>query len=217
MYEIINVTGRHPYWIQFLCRRLFEETGSLRAISSQDLVVEPIQLDYFWMDFNSLSYQEQAILLALVQSPLTTAGQLYKVLEKEGISNANFHSVLLGLEQLGFIRTTGQEYLIGNNFLQTWLEDTSLQPTAPPEISEADPHAQRVKLINFIKKIFIALPSFIGRFLLDLLGREDAAKSSTILTGYFVIFLVLSLLLRIVDPNTLRDIFTNMWDFISPP
>ena len=63
-------------------------------------------------------------------------------------------------------------------------------------------------LPKIIRFIFISLPTAIGRLFFDVLGKGDkAARSSAIIVGYIVITVLVLLLLRVLSPSILVDIY----------
>ncbi|NIN70242.1 MAG: hypothetical protein GTO63_37300, partial [Anaerolineae bacterium] len=115
--EIKQVTGNHPYLIQLLCHRLWQEDGSLRQIEDGDLVVDESLARFFDIDFGHLSESERRILHEMYAAGQVTAAQLQATLDLPSLS-----TFLHGLTQLGYLRQEGEVYAIGNRFLASWLE-----------------------------------------------------------------------------------------------
>jgi hypothetical protein len=115
--EIKQVTGNHPYLIQLLCHRLWQEDGSLGHIEEGDLVVSESLAQFFNIDFGHLSDAERHILHEVYTAEQVTAAQVQATLDLSGLS-----TFLHGLTQLGYLRQEGEVYAIGNRFLASWLE-----------------------------------------------------------------------------------------------
>jgi len=64
--------------------------------------------------------------------------------------------------------------------------------------------------------VFEVFPRIIGRAILDLFGREKASDSTSILLGYFIIFITILVLQGVVNMNTLVDWFVEVWRFFFP-
>lgn len=80
-------------------------------------------------------------------------------------------------------------------------------PNETPKTSEAS-SGNRVAIRKFLAFIFMEIPKTVGRLFFDLFGQGDkAAPSSTIIIGYVAITLVVLLLLRILSPTTLIDVY----------
>lgn len=213
--EILNLTGRHPYWIQFLCNRLFEAPASLRTIQASDLVADLIHLDFFRMDFFSLNYYEQLILIGLARSHLATVQQIYQQVHKQGMTYHHFLSTMVDLERLGLVRLAGEEYLLGNYFLQSWLADEPVQPVWEESIKVPEPDGEKTRRKKKKRKSFFAYPGYLGQFVLDLLGRKPK-ESTSIILGYILLLLGLFVLWGVVDLQTLVDGFRKLLGFFLP-
>jgi hypothetical protein len=121
--QIVDLTGRQPYLIQLLCRRLFRPDGSLRPIESDDLIVDEALGSVFQIDYDSLSSAERAILIALAKQPAS----LDELLHALSIRIDLLRNHLCNLQQVGVISRTGGTYQIANFFLQNWLETDRMQ------------------------------------------------------------------------------------------
>ena len=109
-------SGNHPFLLQRLCTRLFEN-GRLRPPEAGDLAVDGMLADLFRIDVGYLSPSEQRILRALAGQPLD-AGQLER---HTGLPAAAIASFGEGLAQLGLLRPSGGGWRIGNAYLGRWL------------------------------------------------------------------------------------------------
>ncbi len=121
--EILLHTHRHPYLIQFLCQRLYEEDsngqGYLRPPTEQDLEPDHLLGGFFLIDFQQLTRLERRIMLAVGQRTLTTEQELLADLADE--NPQRIRTFLWGMEKLGLIRRMFDQLAIGNEFLRRWL------------------------------------------------------------------------------------------------
>lgn len=117
--EILKLCGNHPFLIQRLCERLYQNDRSLRSPYEDDLVVDGLLSDFFAVDFAQLSDGEQRILRALGQRAPQTIVQLQRSTK---LNDATLSSFIHGLEQLSFIRAVSNGYEPGNVYLNRWLK-----------------------------------------------------------------------------------------------
>jgi len=123
--EIIRYSGLHPYLVQRLSYNLFEsENASLRPLTSKDLVLDESLRHIIKMDFDHLDADHQKILLQFTWEQSISPDHF------KGHPEPKVNSILVELEQLGFLRSTGDQYYLGNYFLAQWLEEQ--QPPVPP-------------------------------------------------------------------------------------
>ncbi len=215
--EIINLTGKHPYWLQFLCRQLFEKSGNLRPIQKSDLLVDTIHMDYFEMDFESLSHHEQVIMVFLGQNSSTTEDEISDHLKKQGINNSRLKSTLMELGDLGFIRKIEDGYVVGNYFLQNWLINEAEHLLSKGQIkTSVTTHTKKLSIKKISKALLITVPKIIGRTILDIFGRDKANDTTAVVLVYAVIAVVILLVWGILDWNTLVDTFKDVWRFFFP-
>ncbi len=67
---IADFTNCHPYLLQVLCSRLFQEDGSLRSITDRDFAMEPMLRGFLNHDFSSLTAADRRILWAVHEAGL---------------------------------------------------------------------------------------------------------------------------------------------------
>lgn len=120
--NIIRYAGTHPFLIQRLCFNLFEN-GTLRKVQEKDLVLDKELRDIIRIDFNHLDPDHQQVLLHFSWEQGLSTNTI------NGFTKTKTDSILLELEQLGFLRSEGQQYYLGNYFLAQWLEEQ--QPPVP--------------------------------------------------------------------------------------
>lgn len=71
------------------------------------------------------------------------------------------------------------------------------------------------KVIAVMKSILITVPGLIGRFFLDIFGRDKATDSTSVVLGYGLVIVSILLILGIVDLNALGNIFKILSDSFS--
>jgi len=127
---ILDATNGHPYLVQVLCSRLFQEDGSLRPVGEHDLSVEPTLRGFFNHDFNALTPSERAILLAVHNGQGAEELELVKTGNlplRAGEPLAEHIRRIHALESLGYLRRQHNRLVIGNRFLANFL---SLRPAS---------------------------------------------------------------------------------------
>jgi hypothetical protein len=118
--EIKQVTGNHPYLIQLLCHRLWQEDGSLRPIEGGDLVVGGSLARFFGIDFEHLSESERQILLLASECGKVSGQELGDQLR---LPVGRVRALSMALAQLGYLRPVADGLAVGNDFLARWIED----------------------------------------------------------------------------------------------
>ncbi len=137
-------TNHHPYLIQWLCRKLYQQNNSLRTPTDEDLRTDTT-LNALWeTTYKHLSPTERCILLHLV-----TDGS---VREEAGLREAlqlrasDAHLYLYALTRLGYTRIVDGQVGIGNTFFEQWLranadslpvEDTEIADSLVKEVATA--------------------------------------------------------------------------------
>lgn len=143
---IHRLTGNHPFLLQTLCDRLYQQ-GTLREPRQQDSMVEPMMADLFRIDVAHLSPGEQHILFTLARhGPLESS----TVQQYTSLSQAVLQNFLHGMAQLGYARSDGGSvWSVGNEFLAQWLRlypvqaDSAITDQASLEVVGAEPAAER--------------------------------------------------------------------------
>jgi hypothetical protein len=118
--EIQQMTGNHPYLIQLLCHRLWQEGGSLRPIEDGDLVVGESLARFFDIDFGHLSESERQILLLASEHGKVSDQELVTQLR---LPTGRVGALSLALTELGYLRRVTDELAVGNGFLARWIEE----------------------------------------------------------------------------------------------
>ena len=130
---IAEATNHHPFLIQMLCMRLFEE-GALRPIAADDLRVDPALAGFFAYDFQQLTDADRRLMLAVHR-----AGQADPAALADGDHPAELSQRIYNLVALGYLRRVDGRVAPGNTFLAAWLatEAQRLQFAPPSQTSEA--------------------------------------------------------------------------------
>jgi predicted phosphodiesterase len=139
--KIKELTGRHPFLIQFLCSKLYQQNErNLRTIDKNDCIVDDYLDRFFQVDFSGLSEDESAILIAIAE--LENTGQLPTDLDLQQLTHLSINTVKLSLinsENLGLVNRHGSRYAINNYFFHTWLmEKHSKNKAVPKQIGITD-------------------------------------------------------------------------------
>ena len=130
--EIIRLTDHHPYLIQYLCSRLWQRDGSLRAVTDYDAVVLPSLDSLFRIDFNVFSVEQQHLLgVFAAREPLSDL-QIREIMQVPSQVQSEAVSELV---RLGCVVSDGATYSIGSEFLRSWLrmQSTAGGDTVPYE------------------------------------------------------------------------------------
>ncbi len=135
--EILRHSHRHPYLVQTLCYRLFEERhgrGALRAIREEDLRADHLLAGFFEVDFRCLAPTERQILLTVARQGVISEEELVAKNDNESIDQISMY--VHGMNNLGYLqraysRSDGAaatsshdefpRWTIGNEFLRRWM------------------------------------------------------------------------------------------------
>ena len=135
--EILRHSHRHPYLVQTLCYRLFEEEhgrGALREIREEDLRADHLLAGFFEVDFKCLAPTERQILLTVARQGVISEEELVAKTDNESIDQISMyvHAMNnLGYLQRAYSRSDGAaatpshdefpNWTIGNEFLRRWM------------------------------------------------------------------------------------------------
>ena len=135
--EILRHTHRHPYLVQTLCYRLFDEEqgrGALRAIQEEDLRADHLLSSFFEVDFKCLAPTERQILLTVARQGVISEEDLVARTDNESIEQISMY--VHGMNNLGYLQRayyrsdapaapeSHEEFprwTIGNEFLRRWM------------------------------------------------------------------------------------------------
>ncbi len=108
--EVLRHSHRHPYLVQTLCYRLFEErdgVGTLRAISEEDLHADHLLSGFFEVDFKCLAPTERQILLTVARQGIIDEEELVSKIDNESLEQISMY--VHGMNNLGYLqRVYGQ-------------------------------------------------------------------------------------------------------------
>ncbi|MCZ0937782.1 MAG: ATP-binding protein [Caldilineaceae bacterium] len=135
--EILRHSHRHPYLVQTLCYRLFEERhgrGALREIRDEDLRADHLLAGFFEVDFRCLAPTERQILLTVARQGVISEEELVAKNDNESIDQISMY--VHGMNNLGYLQraysrpdgavaTSSHDefprWTIGNEFLRRWM------------------------------------------------------------------------------------------------
>lgn len=133
---VCDSANNHPYLLQLLCSRLYEDEGRLRPIREEDLLPDPMLCSLLMYDFRSLSAADRQVVLAV-----HAAGMLEEAVLQEitGERPSEIRQRLHSLERLGYLRRVYGQIAIGNQFLANWLtQELPTLATAPAADTSED-------------------------------------------------------------------------------
>ncbi len=117
---ICEHTNHHPYLIQVLCQRLWQEDNSLRPLTEADLIVDDMLASFCQIDFRHLAPLERRILLLVSERGLIREEELYAALDEPEMDVRTFVYSLL---RLGYLRKVYGQLAVGNEFFSAWLSE----------------------------------------------------------------------------------------------
>lgn len=134
-------TNNHPYLLQLLCHRLWQDDNSLRPPQPEDLLPDPMLDAFFSMDMKLLSHGERAVLKAVMEVP----GQDDAALEvATGLPPDAVRAFTYSLHSLGYLRLVYGRWAVGNQFLAAWLKQNPGQLDAQPTAVVSDRATQEL-------------------------------------------------------------------------
>ncbi|MHB8777796.1 MAG: hypothetical protein ACYC6R_08550 [Anaerolineales bacterium] len=63
---------------------------------------------------------------------------------------------------------------------------------------------------------FVTFPKSIGRFILDMFGRDKATDVSATILGYITILIVVLIVQGLINPDDISNTFKDIWRFFFP-
>ncbi len=103
--EVLRHSHRHPYLVQTLCYRLFEEkdgVGTLRAICEEDLHADHLLSGFFEVDFKCLAPTERQILLTVARQGIIDEEELVTKIDNESLEQISMY--VHGMNNLGYLQ-----------------------------------------------------------------------------------------------------------------
>jgi len=132
---ICEYTNRHPYLMQVLCQRLWQEDNTLRPPTEADLTVDEMLASFCMVDFRYLAPTERKILMAVSERGLMPEADLHAIVDQP---ESSVRAFVYGLIKLGYLRQVYGRLAVGNQFLSAWLRDhhDELKAETQSEISD---------------------------------------------------------------------------------
>lgn len=122
--DILVHTNRHPYLIQYLCQRLYDEESNdhptLRPPQDEDLEPDHLLAGFFKIDFQHMTRLERRILLTVARRMVISEQEIITALADE--VPARIRTFLWGMEKLGHLRQVYGQWAVGNEYLRRWLQ-----------------------------------------------------------------------------------------------
>ena len=130
-------TNNHPYLLQWLCSRLFQDDNSLRMPTKSDLACDPMLDSLFALKFMHLSPTERQIILLVHETGPISGDALADAL---ALSQDEVRTYLYDLSRLGYTRQVeqGSQITISDSFFQDWLDANADElPVTDMEVPDA--------------------------------------------------------------------------------
>ncbi len=123
MEDILVHTNRHPYLVQYLCQRLYDEDAhgrpTLRPPRDEDLEPDHLLAGFFLIDFQHMTRLERRILLTVARKMVMSEAEIVAALADD--VPARIRMFLWGMEKLGHLRQIYGQWAVGNEYLRRWL------------------------------------------------------------------------------------------------
>jgi len=129
--EIVTRTANHPFLIQLIASRLFENrdlAATLDQVASDEMVA-----NFFAVDFQTLETTERTLLEEVARSGPCTSEDLARA---TGDSGERLEPVVFGLKMMGYLADEAGRYRIGNWFFERWLKRVCGAHTATGELAQ---------------------------------------------------------------------------------
>ena len=141
--RIQNLCNGHPYLLQILCKRLFEE-GDIEKVVA-DLQFDEMISHFFAVDFNYLNWDEKQILKLVLDDQGTDQVSLEN---RTTFASDNLSRIIFSLHQLGYLRREDGKIYVANFFFDAWLKRQGSGIFNPPALIEEDPGQLANTVIN---------------------------------------------------------------------
>ncbi|GAB4563756.1 MAG: hypothetical protein Kow0047_12890 [Anaerolineae bacterium] len=138
---ICEQTNRHPYLMQVLCQRLWQEDNSLRKPTEADLMVDEMLASFCRIDFHHLAPTERQILLTVSERGLIPESEVAAVIGKP---QATVDAFIYSLIKLGYLRRVYGQLAVGNQFLASWLQTNLAELRAQQDSRITDESTQEL-------------------------------------------------------------------------
>lgn len=131
--EILARCDNHPYLVQLVCKR-YVETGGLEEAIEQ-VATDRMVSHFFSVDFEMLSDPERRCIRQLARDPGLTVDAIRTQL---GIGADALEGDLRRMENLGFIRRTGERRIVlANYFFRRWLQSVQEDVSRSAELEKS--------------------------------------------------------------------------------
>jgi hypothetical protein len=113
---ILERTGNHPFLLQLLASRLFENrdlSGTLDQLAADEMVA-----NYFSVDFQTLEAAERSVLEEVARNPGATRSDLAAATR---LGEDPLEGLLHALRMLGYVAVQGDGHRLSNWFFERWL------------------------------------------------------------------------------------------------
>jgi len=114
-----------------------------------------------------------------------------------------------------YIDSGGGDIAMGDSFIDKREGDVFIETSSNNQVSRVRPSQQSKRKES--TSIFVTIPKAIGRFVLDVFGRDKATSQSATILGYILIVVVGAVAIGLIDLTTLTEWFKYNWRFFFPP
>jgi hypothetical protein len=109
----------------------------------------------------------------------------------------------------------------GPNAMVDAVERTARQSTSGPDNSDNLNHRGRtpekkIQLWLIPYFIFVTFPKAVGRFILDIFGRDKATDITATILGYIMILIVVLIVKGLINPDNAWNTFIVAWRIFFP-
>ena len=121
--KIQQLTGNHPFLIQFLCGEFFKESGRLIDVSNEHLDIvynKLVTISIMKDSYKNLSFLQQKIITCVSKFDQINVSELSaNMMDSEG---ELLNKYLGELTALGYIKKSDEKYSVSNYFCKRWLK-----------------------------------------------------------------------------------------------
>jgi hypothetical protein len=126
--EIVTRTAAHPFLVQLIASRLFENHDL--ALTLDQVASDEMVSNFFSVDHQTLEPAERVLLEEAARLGPATRAALG---EASGLSEDAAEPVIFGLRMMGYLALEGERYRVGNWFFERWLKRVAAaRPAATP-------------------------------------------------------------------------------------
>lgn len=126
--EIVARTGAHPFLVQLLASRLFENHDL--ALTLEQLAADEMVANFFSVDHQTLEPAERTLLEEAARLGPASRAELSQA---SRLGEDACEPVLYGLRMMGYLGLDGGRYRVGNWFFERWLKRVAaVRPASAP-------------------------------------------------------------------------------------